>query len=92
MACMVLITTILWITASAFSVLPGRERETGKLCVLAAAFTAASGLLALIAKGEMLDDITAVVAQEWLLAAGCIGLTTIFASVFATFWERKGKN
>lgn len=92
MACMVLITTVLWIAASAFAVLPGREREAGKLCGFAAVFTLASGLWALLGKGEIFADITTVVAQKWLLAAGCIGLTAIFAAVFAAFWERKVKN
>ena len=91
MGFMVLITTVLWIAASAFSVLPGRERELGRLCGFAAVFTVASGLWALLGKGEMFADITAVVAKEWLFGAGCVILTAIFAAAFAAFWEGKGR-
>ena len=75
MGFMVLITTILWIAASAFAVLPGREREAGRLCGFAAVFTFASGLWALLGKGEIFADI--------VVALGDIGIGVEAALVVA---------
>lgn len=88
---MILITMLTWIAASAASALPGRERETGRLCALAAIFTAASGILALLGRGEAFADITAVIVQKWILAAGCIVLCIAAGFAFAYAWNIKQK-
>ena len=91
MGYMILITTLLWIAASAVTVLPGRERETGRICALAAVFSLASGLWALIGKAGLFADITTLVAEKWLLAAGSVGLTVVLAAILAAFWEKMNR-
>lgn len=84
----ILITMLAWIAASAASVLPGRERETGRLCALAAVFTAVSGVWAVLRRGGAFSDITAAVTQSMAAAAVCIAFCAAAALVFACAWNK----
>ena len=90
MAYLIILTVIIFISASAVGCFSQKRRQSNILFAVSGGFMAISILLSLVLKEGMFSDVLSVSGDIWLRMILAIALSVIFGVVLTLILEKKG--